>query len=227
MLNRTRIIVAASVAVVLAVALLIGVLLLGRAALTPHPSASSPEPRAAASTTGTAAGSTGSGTPSPTAPAASGSPTASATHEGVESARPLPTLDINDLAQRAALAASSYDAAETPQARAARYRDAYFSDELAATYRPVWATVFGGLTVANIYTATDGPPGLDKASGTEGHHTWRVGVTCLYSGQWIKDGSAHAQPPATSTWFVTIDEATNRVTQIDAPDPATLQVRLN
>lgn len=129
-------------------------------------------------------------------------------------------------ASTAALAASRWDGAETAADRKADYTKAGIAADLAATYKPVWASVFGNNITAAITTQADGQPGLNSVTGTDGHRQYRLGVTVIYRGSWTANGKSGSQDPATATWWVTVDEATGKVTAIDQPRASDLQIRI-
>lgn len=136
------------------------------------------------------------------------------------------STDITTLASQAGVAASSWDASQSVQARRRAYTAAGFSPDLARTYTPIWASIFGDNKTAKITTKADGHPGINTVNGQAGHRQLRLGVTIIYQGSWNDHGTPRAQQAATATWWLTIDEASHQVTKIEQPDPNALQIRL-
>lgn len=158
----------------------------------------------------------------------SSAPTPSASPED-EAAEAIKTFkaDYLDMARDAAVIASSWNGAIDPDVTKARYTQAGFSDELADTFTPVWAEVFGDNITAEITTTVDNNLTVDEARGDEGNYVWRIAAEVTFQGTWNENGAARAQAPRTATWWITIDQATETVTAIDQPTAEELQINVN
>ncbi len=136
------------------------------------------------------------------------------------------TTAIYACATAAAVAASTWDSSEPPDARSVRLTTAGLSPDLQRTFTPVWASIFASATTASITTAPAGEPGLNSITGNPGKRQFRIGVTLSYQGSWNVNGTSRSQQPASATWWVTVDEAMATAVAIEQPTPNDLQIRL-
>lgn len=133
------------------------------------------------------------------------------------------------VAANAAVAAAKWSSPVSEEAREQGYRSAGFSPELVESFNPVWADIYDPEKVTSlIVEANSERVWLSDATGKDKKHTYRVGVLINYNVDWMRrSGGASGQPEAQATWWVTMDEKTGKVTKIDQPTKAELNIDLS
>lgn len=159
-------------------------------------------------------------------PSASSSPTPTEGDEA-EEALALFEDDYLSMAKSAAVIATSWNGATDPEVRTARYTQAGLAPELAASYTPVWAEIFGDNITAEITTTVDNNLVVNEVRGEKGSYVWRVAASVTFKGSWHEDGATQIQSAKTATWWLTIDQSTGEVTAIDQPSSDELQISTN
>lgn len=136
--------------------------------------------------------------------------------------------DQENLAINAAIAAAEYSSPESDQARQNSYNNAGFSPELTKSFSSVWVDIYDPEKVTSLTVeATFERVWLSDVTGDDKDHTYRAGVLLTYDADWMKrSGGASGQPKAQGTWWVTIDEKTGKVTEVDQPTKSELNVDL-
>ncbi|WP_153004301.1 hypothetical protein [Microbacterium testaceum] len=148
---------------------------------------------------------------------------------------------IGDATTRTAIAAAAtvahFEGSDTKAQRAREYQKAGLAPELAETLTPVWLTVFDspvvgrahvdatGDTLVSAAVAVDGDPRIGVATAADAHAV-RVPVTITCVPQYASQtGNRIVAAPLTATWYVVVDEDSQRVLEVDQPAPAELSVR--
>lgn len=180
----------------------------------------------------------------PTTAAPSAEPTPTATDDaGEEEPDAGPTTDVPMLpeelqtkAENAAGAAAVWSGAASRKSHENRYKGAGFSDELAASYESVFATVYDDPAVGRYDDDEQSIRAETFASvissevrdirGEEGDRLFVVAVQIHYDAQWTdRDGRVHmggvqSQSQGEAIWGATISEKTGEIVEIEDP-PAT------
>src|SRR5690606_15100475 len=96
------------------------------------------------------------GDSAPREPAATSTPSSSPS-AGDEAAEAIDTFETDyfEMAREAAVIATSWDGLTDPEVRVARYKQAGLADDLAETFTPVWADIFGENKIAEVTTTVD------------------------------------------------------------------------
>lgn len=168
------------------------------------------------------------GDSAPSEPAATSTPSSSPS-AGDEAAEAIDTFETDylEMAREAAVIATSWNGMTDPEVRIARYKQAGLADDLAETFTPVWADIFGENKTAEITTTVDNNLEVNEVRGEEGSYVWRVAATVTFQGTWHANGATQVQSPRTATWWLTIDQDTETITAIDQPTPEELQISVN
>lgn len=137
--------------------------------------------------------------------------------------------DAEKIAGNAALNAAIWSSPVAQDVNVQRYLSAGFSKDLAESFEPVWKDIYDPekLTYFGVTAAAD-RVWLSDASGEENAHSYRVGVLISYDIEWsLREGSDSGSPKAEATWWVTLDEKTGKVTEIDQPTKGELNIDIS
>lgn len=192
----------------------------------------------------TLAGNNNNDTPPSSSPPASAEPTPTPTEtadvddeeEDTDPSTDVPLLpeELQDKAENAAGAAAVWSGAKSRDGLENRYKNAGFSDELAASYESVWATVYddpavgrygdGDLRVETFASIVSSE--VRDVRGEEGDRLYVVAVKIHYDAQWtdrngdIHIGGVQSKSQGEAIWGATISEKTGEIVEISDP-PAT------
>lgn len=137
--------------------------------------------------------------------------------------------DAEKIAGNAALNAVKWSSPVAQDVNVQRYLSAGFSKDLAESFEPVWTDIYdpAQLTYFNTSGKVD-RIWLSDATGEENAHSYRVGVLISYDIDWAwREGGASSNPEAEATWWVTLDEKTGKVTEIDQPTKGELNIDIS
>lgn len=128
------------------------------------------------------------------------------------------------VAIRVVNAAATWSSSQTPEERVQAYREAGMSDELAESFAPIWADMFTDAAVTDVEAQIVTFKQIGEITGSEGAAVWNVMYDVTFQANWNVDGAGSRLARESAYWWVTVDQATGKVTGISQPDPATLNI---
>lgn len=145
------------------------------------------------------------------------------------------TGELKSTAISAAAVAARFQGSDTKVARERSYLQAGFTQELAENFTPLWFDVFKnaqshtieatGEVLIGAAVSVNGSRLITDvtAKGKPGHRTFRAAVDVDCTPQWtVEQVGPRMGSKFTATWYVTVDEATGTVINVEQPAPADL-----
>ena len=163
------------------------------------------------------------------APASEPEPSPSASSTGVDAAAVL-TPELLRTVYAGATIAARFVGSDAETQKRLTYRENGFSEELAATFTPVWFDVFadpivgtaetlnGQKLISAVVNVQAREVTLESVEGDAGARVFRMAVRIDCVPQWTtQNGQLRMPAHFTAFWHVTLDEASGKITDVAQP----------